>query len=149
MQVALYSTLARRWITAAQRLVAAQGWPATPDGIRAARQAISALPEEAPERRVVAILDFFTLGDCRDLLFHVEEHTFDLPAIAAFLSDNALDLLGLDVDPAVAHRYTQRFPDDAARTNLDNWNTFEQENPDTFIGMYQFWVQKRAKAAAS
>jgi SAM-dependent methyltransferase len=143
MRVALYSRLARRFIMAAQRFIAAQGWPATPDGIRAARQAICALPEGAPERRVAATLDFFSLSECRDLLFHVQEHTFDLKAIGAFLSENELELLGFDVDPEVASRYAQRFPEDAAKTSLDHWNTFEQENPDTFIGMYQFWVQKR------
>jgi len=26
--------------------------------------------------------------------------------------------------------------------DLSLWDTFERENPDTFIGMYQFWVQK-------
>jgi hypothetical protein len=25
---------------------------------------------------------------------------------------------------------------------LDRWHVFEQENPDTFAGMYQFWLQK-------
>jgi tetratricopeptide (TPR) repeat protein/2-polyprenyl-3-methyl-5-hydroxy-6-metoxy-1,4-benzoquinol methylase len=149
MRVALYSRLARRHIAAAQRLVAAQGWPATPDGIRAARQAICALPAEAPERRVMAIPDFFSLSECRDLLFHVQEHTFDLPAIGAFLSENKLSFLGFEVDPAAAHRYAQRFPEDAARTNLDHWHAFEQENADTFIGMYQFWMQKRPGAPVS
>ena len=136
MRVALYSTLARRHIAAAQRLIAAEGWPATPEGIRAARQAILALPDTAPERRVAATLDFFSLSECRDLLFHVQEHTFDLPAIAAFLSENELDLLGFDVGADVVHRYAQRFPEDTAKTSLDDWNTFEQENPDVFLGMY-------------
>ena len=144
MRVALYSTLARRHIAATQRFIAANGWPATSDGIRAARQAICALPEEAPERRVTAMLDFFSLSECRDLLFHVQEHTFDLPAIAAFLSESELELLGFDIEPDVIHRYAQRFADDATKTNLENWGTLEQENPDAFIGMYQFWLQKRA-----
>jgi hypothetical protein len=91
-------------------------------------------------------MDFFTLSECRDLLFHVQEHTFDLGRIAAFLSENALEFLGFDVGPDVTHRYIQRFPEDAARTNLKNWATFEQENPDTFIGMYQFWLQRRVSA---
>jgi hypothetical protein len=29
-------------------------------------------------------------------------------------------------------------------SDLSLWNIFEQENPDTFVGMYQFWVQKAA-----
>ena len=27
-------------------------------------------------------------------------------------------------------------------TDLDSWHMFETENPTTFAGMYQFWVQK-------
>jgi Flp pilus assembly protein TadD/SAM-dependent methyltransferase len=146
MRVALYSRLARRHITEAQRLIGARAWPATPEGIRGARQQILALAEEAPERRIATGLDFFTLSECRDALFHVQEHTFDLGQIAAFLSDNALEFLGFDAGPDVAHRYIRRFPGDAARTNLENWAAFEQENPDTFIGMYQFWLQKRPSA---
>jgi hypothetical protein len=26
--------------------------------------------------------------------------------------------------------------------DLDRWHAFETEKPDTFVGMYQFWVQK-------
>ena len=60
--------------------------------------------------------------------------------------DSALEFLGFDLAPDLAHRYALRFPQDTAKTNLDNWNTLEQENPDIFIGMYQFWVQKRVSA---
>ena len=146
MRIALYSTVARRDITAARRLIAERGWPATPDGIRAARQAILALPDGAPEKNVAALSDFFALSDCRDLLFHVQEHTFGLPAIASFLSENELEFLGLEVAPHVGRQYAERFPGDAARTSLDNWNLFEQDNPDTFIATYEFWAQKRAPA---
>ena len=36
----------------------------------------------------------------------------------------------------------ERFPDDPAQTNLAHWHAFEQDNPDTFIAMYEFWLQK-------
>jgi hypothetical protein len=26
--------------------------------------------------------------------------------------------------------------------DLDRWHAFEQEHPDTFAGMYQFWIAK-------
>jgi hypothetical protein len=26
--------------------------------------------------------------------------------------------------------------------DLDRWHEFEMKSPDTFAGMYQFWVQK-------
>jgi tetratricopeptide (TPR) repeat protein/2-polyprenyl-3-methyl-5-hydroxy-6-metoxy-1,4-benzoquinol methylase len=144
MRIALYSTIARRDITVARRLIAERGWPATPDGIRTARQAILALPDGAPEKTVASLIDFFALSDCRDLLFHAQEHTFGLPAVASFLSENGLEFLGFEVAPHVGRQYAERFPGDAAQTNLDHWNLFEQDNPDTFIATYQFWAQKRA-----
>lgn len=41
------------------------------------------------------------------------------------------------------NQYRRRFHDDLSQTNLDYWNIFENENPNMFFGMYQFWVQKR------
>ncbi len=34
-------------------------------------------------------------------------------------------------------------------TDLDRWHEFETKNPDTFSGMYQFWVQKHLTAGHS
>jgi hypothetical protein len=42
----------------------------------------------------------------------------------------------------VLEKYRTRFPSDTAMTNLALWHRFETENPDTFGGMYQFWMQK-------
>jgi hypothetical protein len=39
--------------------------------------------------------------------------------------------------------YKHRFPNDPAAINLDQWSIYEEENPVTFIGMYQFWTQKK------
>ena len=144
MHVALYSTAARRHITAARDFVAANALPPTPEGIRTGRAALLALPDGAPERSMTKLLDFWTLSECRDLLFHVQEHTFDVPQIAAFLAENRLDFLGFEPPAHVASEYAKRFPDDPSKTDLKHWTLFEQENPDSFISMYQFWVQKRA-----
>jgi hypothetical protein len=86
--------------------------------------------------------DFFSISACRDLLFHVQEHRMTLTGIAGFLRDNDLALLGFDIKRDVLQAYVQRFPDDQAATNLDQWQAFEHEHPGIFIGMYQFWVQK-------
>ena len=149
VRIALYSKLARQDITTARRFIAEHGWPATPEGIREARQAILALPDGAPGRSVAALIDFFTLSDCRDLLFHVQEHTFEVPAIAGFLADNGLEFLGFEMAPHVARHYAQRFPQDPAKTDLANWHAFEQDNPETFIATYEFWAQKRDNPAAA
>jgi IS5 family transposase len=86
--------------------------------------------------------DFFTMSECRDLLFHVQEHQLTLPQIAAFVDDNALTFIGFDVNAATRALYRARFPADAEMKDVSTWHLFERENPDTFVGMYQFWVQK-------
>ena len=87
--------------------------------------------------------DFFSTSDCRDLLFHVQEHRLTIPQIAGFLADNALDFIGFELEAAVASRYRALYPADTAMTDLASWDAFERQHPSTFSGMYQFWVQKR------
>jgi len=86
--------------------------------------------------------DFFSTSSCRDLLFHVQENRLTLASIEGFLQEHKLTFLGFEVEPTVLHAYKQRFGDDRAATNLRQWQVFENENPDTFFGMYQFWIQK-------
>jgi hypothetical protein len=51
-------------------------------------------------------------------------------------------LLGFEIGRSVLHACRQRFPDNPAASHLGQWQIFENENPDTFSGMYQFWIQK-------
>ena len=50
--------------------------------------------------------------------------------------------LDFEIAADVLHDYGVRFPEDRAATNLAQWQVFERENPDTFAGVYPFWVQK-------
>lgn len=111
------------------------------DDIRRERQRLL----DTDQREVLlASADFFTISTCRDLLFHVQEHHMNLAGIGQFLGDHGLALLGFSVDDDVLAAYRQRFADDPAATDLEHWQEFERDNPDTFAGMYQFWVQKPA-----
>ena len=143
MRVALYSTIARRDIEAGRRYVMAKGYTGSAADIRQCRQDIMAMEDGAPIKSVMrTTIDFFTTSDLRDLLFHVEEHTSMLPELAEFFAANSLEFLGFEVDPGTMRRYAERFPEDPAQTNLDNWHAYEQDNPDTFLTMYDFWLQK-------
>jgi tetratricopeptide (TPR) repeat protein/SAM-dependent methyltransferase len=143
MAVGLYSHLARAEINAARSFVAEQGYQATAQDIRRARQAILALPEGAPSGKVRRLGDFYAMSECRDLLFHVQEHQFTIPQIADFLAEQDLQLLGFEVDARVAAAYAQRHPQDPAKLDLARWHDLEVETPDLFTGMYQLAVQKR------
>ena len=144
MNIGLYSERGREDVVAAQRFVAEKGYRPAPDDIRRCRGEFEAFPAESPLRRIMLFGDFFSLSELRDLLFHVQEHVLNLPQIARFLLDNGLQFLGFKLSPYVLRRYRRQFPEDSAMVDLNLWDRFEAENPRTFIGMYQFWVQKIA-----
>lgn len=136
MMLGFYSDVARR------ELPRIPGQGITADDIRRERQR---LLETSQQRDVLAAsTDFFTTSTCRDLLFHVQEQRVTLAAIGDFLRGYNLTLLGFSVDDDVLAAYQSRFSGDPGATNLDHWQAFESDNPDTFSGMYQFWVQKPA-----
>ncbi|MBV8144967.1 MAG: hypothetical protein JO184_08170, partial [Gammaproteobacteria bacterium] len=117
-----------------------RGYASTPEDIRRLRRDLSTLGGEL--EWLSKAPDFYATSDCRDLLFHVQEHCLTLEQIESFLTEAGLRFIGFELEPAVLHAYRTRFPGDPAGLNLRNWARFEADNPDTFIGMYQFWVQK-------
>ncbi len=139
MLVGLYSETARRAIVAAQAEVRRMGVPPTPAGIRAARAYLGRLPQDHPAYGCTALRDFYYLSGCRDMLFHVREHRFTVPRIAAALDELGLSFLAFETDGAVRHLYRTLF---GAGTSLACWEKLEQLYPETFLGMYQFWCQK-------
>ena len=141
MKIGLYSELARADIVRLGTNLASADDPA--NRIRSYRHEIIALPDDAPLKRVLALHNFYTLSECRDLLFHVEEHRFSLPEIGRCLDALDLKFIGFEMrERAVIDRYRARFPDDPGALNLDNWHLLETDNPHIFVGMYQFWVTR-------
>jgi SAM-dependent methyltransferase/tetratricopeptide (TPR) repeat protein len=142
MRIAVHSAVAQQVFAPVRAMIAAQGFAATPDGIRAARHWLKGRHDDSLNAVLEAPV-FFTQGGCRHLLFPAAEHPLSFGEIAAFLDRHGLTLIGLDVAAPVLAAYRARFPRDAAAVDLDNWASFEQENPDTFAAMIQFWVQTR------
>jgi 2-polyprenyl-3-methyl-5-hydroxy-6-metoxy-1,4-benzoquinol methylase len=137
MRVGLYSELGRADIVAARRFIAEHGFDATPAGIRNCRQALLA----TPLRTLARYADFFNTSGCRDLLFHVQEHRFSLIQIKEFLEANQLAFIGFELGAGTLRDYAARYPHDRSMSDLDCWDAFERERPDTFGSMYQFWCQ--------
>jgi SAM-dependent methyltransferase len=143
MAIGLYSEIARADIVAARAFIAERGYGSTADDIRRCRQELVALEDGRRFRNVIASVDFFSTSGCRDLLFHVQEHRLTIPRIADFIAENGLAFVGFELDHFTSQRYRTRFPNDKAMTDLASWDDFEREQPNTFAGMYQFWVQKQ------
>jgi len=142
MRIGLYSELARRGVVELREYVTELGFDASEDGMREARRAMAAGFRDEPNSPT-GWRDFYSMEECRDLLFHVQEHRMTLAQIADHLDELKLEFLGLEIrDSQTRESFRKRFPDPAARRSLECWHAYEQAFPDTFGGMYQFWVRK-------
>ncbi len=144
MRIGLYSEAARANVVAGRALISKLGGEATKD-IRGFRQKIIAEAEAGDDllESICSSSDFFSISNCRDLLFHVQEHRFDFLQIDAALKALDLRFLGLEVkDPGIMNNFSEMFPVVSARTSLVHWHEFEQKNPQAFAGMYQFYCRK-------
>ena len=142
MSLGFYSELARKDIVGVRNLIRNEGIGSSSHEIRDYRKHMLELKNIEDYRLATSISDFFSTSTCRDLLFHTQEHRMNLKVLADFLKDHNLNFLGFDIDSSVIRTYKNRFPNDPSSTNLEQWHIYEEENPDTFIGMYQFWIQK-------
>jgi SAM-dependent methyltransferase/tetratricopeptide (TPR) repeat protein len=148
MRLGLYNERASASVIAARAFIAAHHYGSTPQEIRRCRQDLLAAGDPLLAR-VAEYQDFFSTSECRDLLFHVQEHRLVLPQIKAFITAHDLRFLGFVVDGAVITHFRRRFPEDPTATDLDRWDTFELEHPAMFGRMYQFWVQKAGHAMST
>ncbi len=143
MNIGLYSETARKHIVETREFIAQNNYPATLDGIRDCREHIKNLPQGHKIRKILKSSDFYTTSGCRDLIFHVQEHRYTIAQLRETLEKLGLVFVRMIFRDNAAHNaYALQFPDDKTAKNLDYIEQYEQEQPDTFIGMYQFWVYK-------
>ena len=144
MKIGLYSEIARQHIIDGRSLIAEEGYTTSPEDIRRCRQDFISKAEHG-NRTMVDICnspDFFSLSECRDLLFHVQEYRFTLLQIAEAFKALKLKFLGFDLrNQGVLREFRETYPSKQALTSLPVWHTFEFANPITFQGMYGFWCK--------
>ena len=142
MKLGFYSQIARKNINQLREFIKTEGFGNTPDAIRTCRQHLIEHSQSTNIGDIFLLRDFYSTSACRDLLFHVQEHQLTLPEIDTFLQSHGLKFIGFETDANTLNAYRQQFPNDPSATNLSNWHQFEQQHPNTFISMYQFWLQK-------
>lgn len=148
MKIALYSETGRADVVQARALIAEKQYGATATDIRRCRGDIMAMVRDGDPAMAKSIIcqDFFSLSECRDMLFHVQEHRFTLPEIETALDELRLEFLGFDMNQQGALKAFSAFsachPNSGALSTLALWHRFELANPDTFPAMYNFWCRK-------
>ena len=58
------------------------------------------------------------------------------------LEVNNLKFLGFNILTYIKSLYKNMFPEEETQLSLRNWIKLETEDPQVFLGMYQFWVCK-------
>ncbi|MBW3042598.1 methyltransferase domain-containing protein, partial [Prochlorococcus marinus] len=141
LKLGLYSELARQDIIAAREYITTKNLQPNEEEIKNLREDVfSGKIEQITNLRNWG--NFYTMSECRDLCFHAQEHRFTINQLQDILSSNKLKFLGFLLPQPVKSLYQQCFPEDKKQINLQNWAKFEEKHPNTFAGMYQFWVSK-------
>jgi hypothetical protein len=142
LKLGLYSYQARKIVRQMRDLIQQYELPPTAEGIRTMRQAILTGKMPYDFGGILSSEDFYSLSGCRDLLFHVQEIQYEPKELQTFIAKEKLKFLGFVVPEGVRAQYLEQFPDDSRLINLENWQIYETQNPATFAGMFQFYVQK-------
>ena len=145
LKLGLYSKMARDDVNSVRALIPATS-NISDDQIRALRYGLLCGLQKGERSSLYEIRDFYTLYECRDLLFHPQEHQFTIDSLKLLLEELDLVFLGFELGERQRLLYTERFPKDKSQTNLENWNIVEQGSPRLFRGMYQFHVMPRTGA---
>ena len=144
MLLGLYSEKARQHVIKAKEFAKKNKFENSITGIRSFRETIFNEKADLLLQRVSKGKDFYSTSSVKDLIFHVQERCFTLPQISKILENLNLEFLSF-YDSKVKNKYSILFSNDKKNTSLNNWNQFEINNPDTFLGMYKFWVRKKQK----
>ncbi len=145
MKIALYSELARASVVEARNYIAEKGYAADDVSIRQCRKDILDDKSFPLRGQLLSMKDFYTLSECRDLIFHVQEHRFSVPQLKEAVTSLGLELMGFQFSSSeIKQAYLRYNPSDKYCRDFDKIDAFEKENPQTFKGMYILWLHKPA-----
>jgi len=142
MRIALYSEIARRHIAEMQQIIKDKNYASDAAAIRALRGDIDQLANKHAIDNITGFHDYYYLSECRDLLFHVQEHRFTLPQIKQSLDTLGLEFIRFYIGLSNLRDYQKQNPNDKAATDLESWARYEARHQDLFAGMYRFLCRK-------
>ena len=143
LKLGLYSELARKHIVEVRDILRKEKILDYQNDLRKLREMIKN-NKHISFQKLNYNYDFHTTSSLRDLIFHVQEHRFTLPKISQLIQKFNLEFLGF-THKAIKKDYSNFYKDDQHNISLSNWNEFEVKHPDTFKGMYQFWLKKKIR----
>ncbi len=142
LKLGLYSRIARKHVYQVRNFIKKNNFKSNIYDIRQCRKKIlSSNNNDEFFRKISFRNDFYSTSTVRDLIFHEQEHSFTILEISQILKKFELEFLGFS-DSFIKSKYSKIYSSDKKNVNLENWDKYESSNPNTFIGMYNFWVKK-------
>ena len=142
MKIGLYSAIARQHIMKARRLIEERKISTKKEDMINFRDEIIKHNKLNLRNLLQSTPDFFSTSSLRDLLFHVQEHRFNIPDIRQLIKQLGLEFIGFDLqNEETRNIFLSTYSQKNALYDLDKWENFEQSHTRTFAGMYNFWTQ--------
>ncbi len=142
MRIALYSSHSRWAVNFARGVIAEKNIGNDAQSIREFRQNISTYLKYKYIKNLEGFYDYYSLPECRDLLFHVQERDYNLLEIKEILDEFGLEFLEFHIQNEVVAKYKKHNPDDTDARDLTKWAAWQDKNPTTVLPMHSFWCQK-------
>ena len=140
VKIGLYSELARKNIVKIRKEIRQLDIGSSDLEMKSFRDMLMKSDEDH-HKAILTSIDFYSLSELKDLLFHVQEHRFTIPQIKDHLDKLGLKFCGFETQNVVSH-FQKTNKNKYEAYDLDKWQVYEEANPQAFAGMYQFWCQK-------
>tara|TARA_Y100000389_G_scaffold203621_1_gene252725 strand:- start:121 stop:2217 length:2097 start_codon:yes stop_codon:yes gene_type:complete len=140
LKIGLYSEIARDYVIKSRELIKEKKFKNTIEDIRECRKLIFNKKDNSIIQKITKRADFYSTSNVRDLIFHVQEHRFTIPEISKIIKNLDLEFLGFN-NSLIKSKFLKSNSKNKI-LSLKDWDLFENKNPETFVGMYQFWLKK-------
>jgi SAM-dependent methyltransferase len=143
MRVGLYSKLAReKWSNLKSLTPKTVSNSGLEDLIRQSRIKIIQKVRTSQDQSLFDTADFYSVSGCRDFLFHENEVQLTIGELKGWLARLNLRFLGfVNLSEITKCNFSQKFGKQANLLDLNQWEKYEDQFPNTFVTMYQFWCQ--------
>lgn len=142
ISLSLYSKAARDFtLGPASAYIKEKNYSSSEDDIRRFRRDIMTMPSNNECKRCMSVADFYSLSECNDLLFHVQEHRYTPSMIWDIAKRHALVPFHIYMSPEHQQAFNNLFPGQSP-LDPDLLEKFEHEFPKTFMEMYKIYFRR-------
>tara|TARA_Y100000996_G_scaffold84587_1_gene58550 strand:- start:1060 stop:3291 length:2232 start_codon:yes stop_codon:yes gene_type:complete len=143
-KLALYAKKYRDLLIPEKSIINEQKLKANLQDVRKARDVIFKKSfNDGTNYSCLRLADFYSTSEFIDLLMHKKELSFTIEGLKELFEDNYNFLGFVIANQIIRNKFRNIYLKDTKRLNLNNWDEFEKNNPETFRAMYQMWLQKK------